>query len=382
MDTGDAELHLPYAAPHHHTDPDTDTGDLVEPDDKRGRGSADGGQALRMQPPPTGLSRRDRHAWRKLELARLQRDTEAAAKASYAARTGWQQGFIRNPPPGLGRRGRAAWLHTERAATTAWWQQRRASTEDIDARAAGVLVVAVLLGGAVLISAIFTSPAADTRGPSTTAPANAVPATGPAQSPNDSATTGSAPEPAGDAAPPTVAGGVPPVAGRWQPTPAGGVTPIDPVPMSVIDPSAVLVVEAPTGPPTPGELSTPAGAVAAWLARTCPSSWADPYGADLRRGQALMTNPGWAATNPDTDLGGPGLWAAVVADQQTRVCGNFDVQVSADQPTAGGVAFVGYTAARVITTARGGAVVEQVSGSRRVVRQDNGWLVDRPVTGG
>ncbi len=96
-----------------------------------------------------------------------------------------------------------------------------------------------------------------------------------------------------------------------------------------------------------------------------------------------MTTAGWLAADPATDPTGPGLWEQVVADRQTRACGNLRVQVSAGAPTAGGAAFVGYTAERVVHSPGLAPTVEHLTGSRIVVRQGEGrWLVDRAVTGG
>jgi len=353
----------------------------------------------RVRPPPKGLSRRDRHQWRTLEVARAQRESQAAEQFFHQLRTGWSKGFIRNPPRGLGRKGRRAWLAAERDATRRWWAQHRASDQDIDARSAGVLVVVLLMGAGLTYLAVFgrhSAPAA--AGPATQASSSASPA--PATSaaagalptaaalPSAASTARAAVPGAGEQADAGVSGaqtGSQPVEGRWQPTPAGGVTPVPAPTVAALDPAGVELVPQPVGPATAAQLATPVGAVTAWLARTCPSRWTDPYGADLTRGLALMTTAGSAAAKAAlaADTTGPGLWKAAAADRQTRACGDFDVQLSADAPTAGGVAFVEYIAHRVVTAPGAARRVEQLTGARILVRQSDGrWLVDRPVIGG
>ena len=96
-----------------------------------------------------------------------------------------------------------------------------------------------------------------------------------------------------------------------------------------------------------------------------------------------MTSAGWAAADPGEDTAGQQLWKTVVADRQTRRCGNFTVQLSPDAPIAGGTAFVEWAADRVVISPTAPSVVEQLVGARIVVRQSDGrWLVDRPVVGG
>lgn len=396
------ELHLPYTRPaiRDPGPPNQPWEDELEPAEDDAAAEVTG-----IRPPPKGLSRRDRHEWRTLELGRLQRETHAAQQLSHQQRAGWGKGFIRNPPRGLGREGRRAWLAAERDSTRSWWAARRASEKDIDARSVGVLVVVLLIGAALMYVAMFgrhtappaAGPAAQTAAAAaapgtpttltTSPPAAAVPAaTMPATAAADSsraALTG-----AGDLPGAGLSGaqsGLQPLAGHWQPTPAGGVTPVGVPAATPIDPAAVKVLPAATGPATPAQLATPVGAVIAWLARTCPSRAADPYGAGVAAGRPVMTTAGWAAAAQQlaADTAGPGLWKAAAADRQSWACGDFDVQLSADAPTGGGVAFVEYSAHRVVTTPGQRPRVEQLLGARMVIRQAGGrWLVDRPVIGG
>jgi hypothetical protein len=394
------ELHLPHSGWGGRDPGASDQsweGDLEAEDD----GAA---KPVGILPPPKGLSRRDRHEWRTLELARLQRETQATQQLSHQQRAGWSKGFIRNPPRGLGRRGRRAWLAAERDSTRSWWAARRASNQDIDARSVGVLVVVLLIGAGLMYVALFgrhTTPTA--TGPAAPSPATAVapgiPAmlvTSPPAAVVPAATT-AATTSSGSRAALTRAGDLPgaglsgahsgpqPLAGHWQPTPAGGVTPIGVPAPAPIDPAAVKLLPPATGPATAAQLSTPVGAVTAWLARTCPSRPGDPYGADVAAGRPVMTTAGWAAAAAAlaADTAGPGLWKAAAAARQSRTCGDFDVQLSTDAPSSGGVAFVEYTAHRVVTTPGQGPRVEQLLGARMVIRQAGGrWLVDRAVIGG
>lgn len=348
--------------------------------------------ALRLRRPPAGLPRRDRRAWRALELERVQRLTTEAATAARQQRTGWQQGFLTNPPPGLGRRGRRAWLDSEREEARRWWQERRASNEDIDARAVGVLVIALLLGAA-MIWGIVTSRTHSGGEKNSVATSLSAPGTAQAQVAEAPSTIATQPHhpaetvtipvaaPSSSASDPTV---VAPLAGMWQPAPMGGATPIPPATSDLIDPKSVAVQRAQTGPVSATDLATPVAAVTTWLTRTCPSSWTDPYGQNLQLGRIAMTTAGWAADDPVVDAAGARLWAEVVVPaRQTRACSDLIVHLSADVPTTNGTAFVGYGADRVVTAAGTPAVVEHLVGARIVVQQSDGrWLVDRAVVGG
>ena len=388
------ELHPPFNG--HRSDPDSRHQEWDDDEDLFGDEAAAPAVA-RTRPPPTGLSRRERHEWRRLEVARVQRETQAAEHFSYQQRTGWSKGFIRNPPRGLGRKGRRAWLAAEHDATRAWWAQRRASDRDIDSRAAGVLIVVLLLGAGLFYLALFGPHRGDASTASAAAAVAATPAAPAAptlteQTPTSAPASAAAattrfvvPGAGKEAAVPGAGNGPQPVAGHWQPTPAGGIPPIPAPTAAPVDPAAVDLVPQPTGPATTAELATPVGAVTAWLARTCPSRYSQPYGADVAAGRAVMTTAGWAAAQQQlaADTTGPQLWKTAAADRQTRTCGDLDVQRSTDAPTGGGVAFVEYTAHRVVITPGSPDRVEQLTGARMVIRQGDGrWLVDRPVIGG
>jgi hypothetical protein len=359
-------------------------------DDHEGESS---GRVTRVRPTPAGLPRRDRRAWRALELERFQRETAAAAAAALSEQTGWGQGFMTNPPRGLGRRGRRAWLTAQREETKQWWDQRRVSNTDIDARAVGVLVIALVCCAGLLWSTLTTDrihPDPDTPAIATVPMATPTAVSGLAELPVPvlpvATSSTAAIDPAGQltGAAPVAPRSMAPLAGGWQPAPAGGVPPMLSVTPTPIDPGNVVLQHAPTGPVRPTEVATPIAAVTAWLARTCPSTWTDPFGTEIRRGHGLMTTAGWASADPARDVTGQRLWTAVVIPaRQTRVCGDFDVHQSADASAARGVAYVGYIADRVVNNPGKRSVVEHLVGARIVVQQSDGrWLVDRPVVGG
>ena len=392
---GDEGIYLPFAgrrghAAHGEEPPDDDTLD----DESEELGPA---AAVRMRPPPKELSRRDRREWHRLEVARINRAAHAvASRRRHTESTSWSGGFITNPPRGLGRKGRKAWLAAEQEASTQWWSQRRASNRDIDARMAGAAVLALVIGIAVVAAVVVhrSNPAGPTSAPATFLPQMATststsvavaPAAAVASAPVVPGATGSVRVATGNPAvgvTPTVA---PPVSGRWQPTPAGGIPPITPAAPATVDPATVGLLAAVTGPVTAAEQGSARAVVTSWLARTCPSSWRDPFGTDLLRGKGLDTAAAWKVDDPARDTVGAALWRSVaVAHQQTRRCGNLVVTVSPDQPLTAHGGFVLYSADRVVTSAAGKlpAAVEHLSGARRVVAAGGKWLVDIPVVGG
>ncbi len=353
--------------------------------------------AMRLRPPPEELSRRDRREWSRLEVARINRAAQTVVSRHHnPVSAGWSGGFIKNPPRGLGRKGRKAWLVAEQEATTQWWAQRRASSRDADARAAGAAVLALVIGIAVVVALVMNR--SDSTG---SAAASATSAASPTPTPAGSVASAAADRAAPAPVVPGATGVVavasanhavgatptvpPPVAGRWQPTPAGGVPAVTPVSPTPADPAGVRLVPAPTGPVTAADQATAAGVVAAWLARTCPSSWRDRFGADRRRGQALETIAAWTVDDPARDTAGAVLWQRVaLAHQQARRCGNLTVTLSPDQPLTAGGGFVLYSADRVVTSAAGQVppAVEHLFGARRVIRAGGKWQVDIPVVGG
>ena len=388
------EIYLPFSG-RRAGDADDDA-DFDLDDDELDVDPREQAAAVRMRPPPKGLKRRDRREWNRIEVARINRAAEAMSAHRRTGDTGWSGGFIKNPPRRLGRTGRKAWLAAEHEATTAWWAQRRASNRDIQARTAGAAVLALLLGVGVLTWILTHRHDAAPASPIATAPTSLTVLTSTAGETSElvsAAAVQTVPGATGSVAVATVNPAIgatptvaPPVSGRWQPTPAGGVPAITATPqMAAVSPAAVRLAAAPTGPISVADQASAPAAVTAWLARTCPSSWKDPFGADLQRGKALETAAAWNLDDPARDQVGAALWrSVVVAHQQTRQCGNLTVTVSPDQPLTAHGGFVLFSADRVVTSAAGGApaVVEQLSGARRVIQVAGKWLVDAAVVGG
>ena len=395
-DEGGGEIYLPFAGRRGHIAPreelSNDDSDDVVDDDLDDLGTA----AVRMRPPPKELSRRDRREWHRLEVTRINRAAQnVASRRRHTESTSWSGGFITNPPRGLGRKGRKAWLSAEQEATTQWWAQRRASNRDIDARMAGAAVLALVIGIAVIAALVVHRSTSTGPTPATaasplllatsTSTSGEVPSAAQVTSaPMVPGATGSVRVATGNAAvgaTPTLA---PPVSGRWQPTPAGGVPPITPAAPAAVDPATVPLVAPVTGAVTAAEQGSARAVITSWLARTCPSSWRDPFGTDLLRGKTLETAAAWKLDEPARDTVGAALWRSdVVAHRQTRRCGNLVVTVSPDQPLTAHGGFVLFSADRVVTSAAGGpATVEHLSGARRVVAAGGKWLVDIAVVGG
>ena len=393
---GDAEqVYLPFAGRSR-----AESGNDGEPFDDLDDEPGDGPpvEAVRVRPPPKGLSRGDRREWQRLEVARVNRQAQALVDRRHSAAGRWSGGFMQNPPRGLGRKGRKAWHMAEQEATKAWWTQRRAANHDIDARAAGAAVLALVLGIAVVVTLVLhrSAPAGAataatpqlgtttniSAGTAAAAPASAAQAAPAAVVPGATGLVAVASRNTAVGVTPTVA---PPLAGRWQPTPVGGVPAATPTAAAPINPVTVKVQPPPAGAVTAADQASQQAAVTAWLARTCPSWWRDPFGADLTRGKDLETAAAWTADYPAHDTVGAALWRSeVVAHRQTRVCGNLRVVVSPDQPITAGGGFVLYSAERVVTSAAGGlpVTVERLSGGRRVVKQVGVWRVDVAVVGG
>lgn len=307
-----------------------------------------------LRPPPAGMKRRDRREWRLLETARLHRFAAADRRDPQQA---WRGGFMRPAPGWLNRKSRKAWLVAERADTRRWWQLQRGSTGmAAQERAAGVLVVA-------------------------TAPA---PVTAAFASPTPSASTDSSrPGPAG---PPGRAGGTALLGSGWQPIPPGGVAAVQPSTGGGlrIDPAQVRPVAAPSTAPSVKELSSPTGAVLAWLARTCPADWRRPYGAAPGLARTGMTAAAWTADTVALDGQTRTWWnTEVVPGKQVRVCGELTATLSDGHQASPTFARVVFTADKVMTAPGRAGQAWRVAGVRQVLRQPDGrWLVDTAAVGG
>jgi len=137
------------------------------------------------------------------------------------------------------------------------------------------------------------------------------------------------------------------------------------------------------------ELSTPEGAMRAWLARWCPFDYTDPVGTAERRTQPAMTEAGWATLNPDNDTPTADQARAslekTVAARESGRCAEPVAAISPEAPRSNSSAIVIGTVTRVITSDAGGQApyVEQLTEVRILRRGSDGlWRVDLATTGG
>jgi hypothetical protein len=388
------EFHVPFVPSRSGRD-DTDDAERA-----RVASEADSGSGFRVRPAPAGMSRRDRRAWRELEMARVVRVRVNSHRGTSA-----RGGFIASPPKFTDRRTRKAWLAGEREGSRQWWERQRNSDQDMDVRQRGALVVALLIAGVFawwVISGLHGSHSSAT--PSATVGISPISTTGPGSAATTSATAAppaaAVPVPVGVATSTGPARAYPPQTvgpagepGRngtldhgWVPVPTGGVAPIAPAPAPTpINPAAVELVPAPTAAVTAADRKSPTAAMTAWAVRMCPSSWRQPYGTDQLSVKALMTAAAWKSFDPGADTIARKVFGGVVSLKQVRRCGQISVQASADQPISSGIAYVHYQGLRVVTSDLPGmaAVVEPMSGQKILLQQrDGSWLVDVDTIGG
>lgn len=346
-------------------------------------------EGMRPRGIPVGLSRRDRREWRSIEAERL-----AEARDAQRAPDRWSAGFARKPPRGLGRRGRRVFREEDRRHRAGWWARQK--ERDLDTRGIGVLVITLLVFGVILVRLLWpsgnkpasgtanvTPPPAVTSVPqtpaATTGPAS-TPASTPASSSSTRTTTSAAAASVTVSASVTVFGN-----GTNTATPvAAAVTRAADVTLVLPSPAArVKIVAAPAGPITTVQRSTPVAVAAVWFARTCSSSWRDPYGAALTANKAVMTAPAWAYANPTGDVIGQRWWAGVVKDQQTRRCtAPVAALFAGPQPANTDLAVVTLTADRLVTAAGAKPLVEKVFQLRYMARSGSTWSVGPLVVGG
>lgn len=173
------------------------------------------------------------------------------------------------------------------------------------------------------------------------------------------------------------------------PIPPSGVTPVPTRPGEPVDPRSVTLVDPPTTAPTRGDLSTPDGAMRAWLARWCPFDYTDLFGTAERRAQPAMTEAGWATLNPDNDTPTAdrlrASWDKTLAARESGRCAEPVAVISPEAPRADSSAIVIGAITRVITSDSSGQApyVEQLTEVRIVQRGPDGlWRVDLAATGG
>jgi hypothetical protein len=167
------------------------------------------------------------------------------------------------------------------------------------------------------------------------------------------------------------------------PIPPGGVAPITPPASTPVNPASVQVVDPPMGEATPGELGSPEGAVAAWLARWCPYSHTEAFGAAEQRARSAMTASGWVEFDPERNERARQSWNTVVTEAQSARCSAPRVLVSPEAPRSETSAIVIGQIQRVITAGSGARWVDTLTTTRVVLRGADGrWRVDAATTGG
>ncbi|GGM15880.1 hypothetical protein [Nakamurella endophytica] len=343
----------------------------------------------RLRPPPAGMQRRDRREWRMLEAARLHRLLAADRRADPDG--SWRGGFLQPAPGWMNRKARKAWLAAERQEARQWWQHRRTAGGDARERATGALLLAAVI--AVVVAALAAgllisrlSGHVSSSSTSSLEPTGAfVPSVTSSRSAWSDARTGtrmSRPGPAGE---PGRAAGTALLGSGWEPTPAGGVIAVKPSTGRGlrVDAAAVRPAPIPTTAPTDRDLSTPTGAVRAWLARTCAADWRRPFGASVTLARPAMTGREWTVEDPARDREGRAWWEAqVVPGRQLLMCGGFTAALSDGHQASSTFARVVFTADKVLTEPGRSARVWRTAGVRQVVLSDGRWLVDAAVVGG
>lgn len=206
------------------------------------------------------------------------------------------------------------------------------------------------------------------------------PAPHPQPAATGAAVASSAPVPP-STAPPTPGAGV--SLPGLPPIPPGGVAPIRPPTSTTVNPASVRLADRPTGEATAAELSSPEGAVGAWLARWCPYSSTEAFGAAEQRARSAMTAAGWAAFDPAGNDRAQRSWRTIVTERQTARCSAPTALISPEAPRSAVSAIVIGQIQRVVTAGDGARWVDTLTGTRIVLRGADGlWRVDTATTGG
>lgn len=172
------------------------------------------------------------------------------------------------------------------------------------------------------------------------------------------------------------------------PIPSSGVAPTVVHPRTAMNPTMVVVVAPPAGPPVRQELAGPEEAARAWLARWCPfTTIGERFGDAERRAQPVMTESAWSLFDPGNGNGNDDRaarsWQQAVDAGESGACSAPVAKVVPSAPRTPDQVVVRVTADRVVTTAAGTRYVEQVTSTRVVLRQADGtWRVDLAATGG
>ena len=168
------------------------------------------------------------------------------------------------------------------------------------------------------------------------------------------------------------------------PIPPSGVAPTIVQPRAATDPSTVVVVAAPQGPPALQELAGPESAARAWLARWCPfTTTEERFGDAERRARPAMTAEAWSLFDPAGDDRAARSWEQATAARESGNCSAPVAQIVPSAPRTAERVVVRATADRLVTTAAGSRYVELVAATRVMLRQIDGtWRVDLAAVGG
>jgi hypothetical protein len=119
------------------------------------------------------------------------------------------------------------------------------------------------------------------------------------------------------------------------------------------------------------------------LARTCPFSFRDAFGAAEQRGESAMTANGWNNDNPANNQQAQTSWSETVSAQEVGQCGAPTAAVDPEAPGDASSAIVIGSIERVVTGPGEAAYVETVNATRVVLRGADGlWRVDVATQGG
>lgn len=167
------------------------------------------------------------------------------------------------------------------------------------------------------------------------------------------------------------------------PIPPQGVPALPPRKDDAQDPTRIAVVDPPGGEPSPAELSSPQSAAQAWLARLCPNSYTDDFGAAEQRARPAMTLAGWAQLDPARNERARTSWNQALQAKETSRCSAPTAVVSPEAPRSPTSAIVILQIDRVVTSGTGARWVEPLRHTRVVLRGDDGlWRVDTATEGG
>ncbi|WP_157368107.1 hypothetical protein [Alloactinosynnema sp. L-07] len=139
----------------------------------------------------------------------------------------------------------------------------------------------------------------------------------------------------------------------------------------------------PTGDATTDELAEPDTAAIAWLSRTCPFDYREPFGAAEARGRSAMTDTQWIIENPTQYDTARRSWQRTIAAAETGACSAPTASVAPEAPRTPDAAIVHITTHRVVTPAGANAYVEHIADTRLILRDPHGaWRVAQRAPGG